>query len=386
MNGDFASLSRSDLAEFRKALLSVYPNKKDLILLLKDEFSFIASEKFNTEQGSEYLTDEIIDEFKARGELLELIATVKKKRGENYELSKFCSRVSSTAGYLERPEIRDFFHKNSKIVNPDQFGKTLLKCERQVGSIQIRKKNGDTEIGTGFLVGPRVLLTNYHVVECIIDRKNRQKSTEKDWADPSDFACQFDYFVTPKSRTIRDAVKCRLIEHDDWCLLHSKDSYVDKHPTDDTHLPKPNELDFALLVLDREVGKGTISTNEKAHQRGWIKIPNIPRDFEKGDPVMILQCPEGAPLNFMISMLGIKGLNSQSTRLYYYAKTNYGSSGSPCFDINWNLIALHSARDEEANYAEDKIGIPITAVWNAIKGKDIDVENITIKPSGKKKG
>jgi len=37
--------------------------------------------------------------------------------------------------------------------------------------------------------------------------------------------------------------------------------------------------------------------------------------------------------------------------IHYYSDTGYGSSGSPVFDNQWNLVALHHARKpaESAN-------------------------------------
>ncbi len=39
------------------------------------------------------------------------------------------------------------------------------------------------------------------------------------------------------------------------------------------------------------------------------------------------------------------GLNDNKTRVRYTTDTEPGSSGSPCFNQNWELVALHHSGD-----------------------------------------
>ncbi len=45
-----------------------------------------------------------------------------------------------------------------------------------------------------------------------------------------------------------------------------------------------------------------------------------------------------------ISRDGITGVYQERGLIQYVSKTEPGSSGSPCFDENWNLVALHHAQ------------------------------------------
>ena len=46
------------------------------------------------------------------------------------------------------------------------------------------------------------------------------------------------------------------------------------------------------------------------------------------------------------------------TRVRYRTNTLTGSSGSPCFDVDWNFIALHHA-GEPGTEAKSNEGIPV---------------------------
>ena len=58
------------------------------------------------------------------------------------------------------------------------------------------------------------------------------------------------------------------------------------------------------------------------------------------------------------------------TRVRYTTRTEPGSSGSPCFDIDWNLVALHHSGDPK--YAQFKVkpdwneGIPFATIMRLL--------------------
>jgi hypothetical protein len=79
-------------------------------------------------------------------------------------------------------------------------------------------------------------------------------------------------------------------------------------------------------------------------------------------PLMIVQHPDGSPLKLALDTEGIIGLNANGTRVRYATNTEPGSSGSPCFDLDWNLIALHQYGDRNYGHPRYNQGVPVNLI------------------------
>jgi endonuclease G, mitochondrial len=162
--------------------------------------------------------------------------------------------------------------------------------------------------GTGWLVGPGLLLTNYHVIEA---RKLQAGETP---AVPTDFekqglkaTAEFDY--------------------------HHKDALREVW-TVQSVVASDRDLDFALLRLlppNGAMARAPLLLRDAAFIR-----PRNPRLRER---VNVLQHPEGDPLR-----LGFRDnfvLEGTDGHLSYLTDTKSGSSGSPVLDDRWGVVALH---------------------------------------------
>jgi len=76
-------------------------------------------------------------------------------------------------------------------------------------------------------------------------------------------------------------------------------------------------------------------------------------------PVLIVQHPDGSPLKFALDTKGVMGVNGNGTRVRYATNTEHGSSGSPCFNIDWEIIALHHLGDPAWKAPTFNEGVPI---------------------------
>jgi hypothetical protein len=77
--------------------------------------------------------------------------------------------------------------------------------------------------------------------------------------------------------------------------------------------------------------------------------------------LFIVQHPLGDPLQVAFDV--ILGLNANATRMTYKTDTQVGSSGSPAFDRDWQLIALHHGGDPRiAVRGEFNEGIPMETI------------------------
>ena len=110
-----------------------------------------------------------------------------------------------------------------------------------------------------------------------------------------------------------------------------------------------------------------------APPRGWIETTDTAYDFPPDTPLFIAQHPKGAPLKLALDTNAVIGLNAYGTRVTYRTNTDLGSSGSPVFDQNWNLVALHHSGDPESIMPSYNEGVPFSAIMALLKRRGLDV-------------
>jgi V8-like Glu-specific endopeptidase len=221
----------------------------------------------------------------------------------------------------------------------------LLEIERRVCRVELREQ----ALGTGFLVGPDAVLTNWHVAEAADGKFG-------------ELACRFDYLQLPNgSLQAGQAVPL----HAEGCLDASSYSGAERSTTPEDPAPTADELDYALLRLATPTGQQTI----EGSRRGWIALPNAGLPLSKDDPLLIVQHPEGSPMKLAMDTQAVIGRNSNGTRIRYRTNTERGSSGSPCFTMDWNIVALHHYGDPNWQKPIFNQGVPIDLIRQRIEAK-----------------
>ena len=211
--------------------------------------------------------------------------------------------------------------------------------------------------GTGFLVGPDVVLTNYHVIEPFIVAGKA--------ADAAAVAVRFDYKVADDGVAVQAGTAYPLAQ--DWLAdfsPYSEQDLSDEPSTD----PDPDELDYALLRLDGKPGEepvGGATRDPNPVPRRWITVPTMEHDFASQPALYVVQHPDGRPMQVALDTEAVIGLNRNGTRVRYTTTTEPGSSGSPCFGPDWQWVAVHHSSDPKywAGHAPTfNEGIPTSAI------------------------
>lgn len=245
------------------------------------------------------------------------------------------------AGTLERMV-------NISISMPD-----ITAWRERLGEVEVRTcmvEIGNKPTGTGFLLGPDLVMTNYHVVEPVIKGEGGLK--------PESISLCFDFKRLSDGTTINPGVVYQLVNGDGWLVDSSPYSTLDtmtNPPTDQS--PAATELDYALLRVEGNPGKKPVGTRKMVMNvptRGWLTVPATPHDFAPDSELYIVQHPLGQPLKLALDTQSIIKVNNERTRVRYRTNTERGSSGSPCFDHDWNLVALHHSGDPAK----------VTPTWN----------------------
>jgi V8-like Glu-specific endopeptidase len=171
------------------------------------------------------------------------------------------------------------------------------RAARSVGRIVIRSAAGVEEgYGTGFLVSPTLLLTNHHVLPAA--------------EVAAQSVVQFDYE--------KDAVGGRKPAH--VCPLDPRRCYV-----------SDEALDFALV--------GVTLPDGAARQLGWNPLRAHGGKAAVGDSVSIVQHPGG---DFkQVAVRDNRLIDALDDFYHYTTDTAPGASGSPVFNDQWEVVALH---------------------------------------------
>ncbi|MGI6245758.1 MAG: trypsin-like serine peptidase [Pseudochelatococcus sp.] len=204
--------------------------------------------------------------------------------------------------------------------------------------------------GTGFLVGPQAVLTNWHVVEGLA------RSAGEGLAG---LDCRFNHVrLETGARSESRVAKAAAAPLVDWS------PYAPGEAEEDPNAPEAtaDELDYALIRLAEAAGEDVLN----GEKRNFIRLPGVVRKLDADAPLLIVQHPGDAPMKLAMDTQAIIGFNARGTRLRYRTNTDAGSSGSPCFSMDWDLVALHHYGDPHWRTPNFNQGVPIGLIRERI--------------------
>ncbi len=163
-------------------------------------------------------------------------------------------------------------------------------------------------IGTGFLIEKNLLLTNYHVLAPYPD------------SDPNAYlkniVLHFGYLTSPQGEQMQGQ-KFKLADN----------PIVSSSPDD--------ELDYALLKVEDSI---LMADNLQPVQVNNKRLPS------EGMGIKLLHHPAGQTMKIALTPNGITGIYKQEGLIQYLSDTSGGSSGCPCFNDDWQVVAIHHAQ------------------------------------------
>ena len=243
------------------------------------------------------------------------------------------------------PATESMLHASSSLVQtvglervigkPDFMGINFLELAlavaRFVGRVHIRSSPARTAgFGTGFMVSPRLLLTNHHVL--------RSK------ADALHSEIEFDYQYDRSGRLL--PVVAYGLEPDKFFLTSPS-------------------LDYTLVA----VRERSVDNRVDLKLYGWTRLIEGQGKAVLGEALNIIQHPKGEAKQLVLRKNELIDLPDENFA-HYVADTEPGSSGSPVYNDQWEVVALHHSgvpRMKNGKYiARDG------SVWNGSDPDDID--------------
>ena len=182
---------------------------------------------------------------------------------------------------------------------------------RSVGRILIEVDGGRAALGTGFMVGPGLLMTNQHVLTS--DRRAARCVLQMDY--------ELRLFGAPR------APQEFALEPQRFFLAHE-------------------DLDFALVAV-----AGTSAMGLQLEGYGWLPLVEAQGKIAISDKdhINIIQHPRGEEKQVVLRnnrVLDMRTGDDPANQeigsfLHYEADTDKGSSGSPVLSDTWQVIGLH---------------------------------------------
>jgi endonuclease G len=204
-----------------------------------------------------------------------------------------------------------------------RFFEQGLRVCRAVGRIQIRDAGGKMlGYGTGFLVSSRLLLTNHHVLPTTVEAS---RST-----------VEFNYQESASGE----------IQTSKMFSLAPQDFFL----SDEEH-------DYALVA---------VAPDPALAAYGWLPLLEDSGKLLVGETVNIIQHPNGEPKQLAIRNNQV--VDELELFLHYQTDTDPGSSGSPVFNDQWEVVALHHSGVPKRNEAGEVITVD-GRVWQEWMGE-----------------
>ena len=356
---DQEPLQPADREAFQQAILAAYPSADDLEILLSFKWGVRLADEVYLQQPLKRVAFDLIKWVEAEGRARELLGVLWSERPGNPalralaeqwlgDLDSVAARYDPAETAERAPQIEVSESNLQKVIvdrsRLHDFEELLGKLRGTKGPVC--KVETPVAIGTGFLVGRRHVLTNFHVVEKALAMG----------AIGEQIICRFDYVVDENGEP-QAGLPLPALAGAGWLVANSPYSQSDLSGTGS---PGQNELDFALIRLAGDV---------EASRRNFT-LPKMPSIVTPMSLAIIVQHPDGNPLK--IAMGVITEVVAPGLRYRYNTITKAGASGAPVFNEDVELIGLHHAADP-AKDPQFNQAVPVWQVAQALSGADHDL-------------
>jgi len=209
--------------------------------------------------------------------------------------------------------------------------------------------------GTGFLIGPNLVMTNAHVIYPFLSFDG---NTIKEKATGDQVYCFFDYLAEPPPKVPHDdrrqAIVAVTAQKEGW-LLAARDILAQANVRD-------NCYDYAVIKLAKKIGNLSVRSGT-GEPRGWLTLPETVDVLTKQRRVVVHQHPAKSVLSLDIGEYVDR--DPTLTRVRYKVNTAKGSSGGAAVDSDGHLFALHES--EVLNDLEKNQGVQIDLITKDLK-------------------
>lgn len=282
---------------------------------------------------------------------------------------------------LQNAELQKLTSRDTEFGDPDLLYPAFLLAKQRLCRVETVDASDNPVTGTGFLIGPSAVLTNWHVVRKVSNPRTTQP-----------LKVTFDF--KPSSGT--DALASAIFEaRDEWRLDWSDTGLVEPTGADDGWWMDAAKrtawtdgqaglLDFAVIMLKGSPGL----------QRGWYRLDaQLATTMPLAGECFVFHHPLGEGRSFNSGSFQLTD-PPQQLRVFHSASTANGSSGGLLLDSRARPVALHYlglGRDPFAQHPPPpaaplpppevpeevvNVAIPLAAIAHKLADSQKDIERI----------
>jgi endonuclease G len=237
-------------------------------------------------------------------------------------------------------DMVDFSFLAAGIKVGDSVGRVVVPRFENGKTIQTAAGVPWTMLGTAWMIGPSLILTNHHVINARLNDEASASAADFD-KQGQNAIVEFDFDA---SNSVRKSIA------------------VDRVVASST------DLDYVVLHLQADPGRPPLSLNPERVIFGAASYI----------PVNIVQHPRGLPKRVAFRNNLLTGADNEVIR--YFTDTDFGSSGSPVCDDAWRVVALHRGATyvsgvtyQGKSTAYVNFGSQIQAVLDDLKRQDATI-------------
>ncbi|MEO7275974.1 MAG: trypsin-like peptidase domain-containing protein [Vicinamibacterales bacterium] len=250
-----------------------------------------------------------------------LLNAMRAAKGTQFEpqLEGFRQVFALPASHVELPDLEEQVAGDVSYLMPVGFLGAGDRASRAVarlcvpqfmdGRMVMRGSRPSLGLGTGWLIAPGLIATNRHVVAARFEREPAATAADLE-QQATHTEAWFDYLHPDAPYITVNAMRLEALNAD---------------------------LDYAILRLAPTAQDGVSS-------RQWDSLRLAPLDYalHRGAALNIIQHPAGEVMQIAIRRNDFVGpLEGDPNRFTYLTDTLPGSSGSPVFNDEWEVVGLH---------------------------------------------
>ena len=355
-------------------ILATYLSRDNIIWLANEilgsnDAYLDAKDQINDEKA---FARTIVKAFEGAGRAGDALALLLRDATPSGKLAKRLQYIRRGGSLADHDNLQAFDSDIDPFISSAAFLTNFPRVSRTVCAIGL----GDPVYninGTGFLVGPDLVLTNAHVVQDFLDFDGTKITANK---RGNELYCFFDYVDEPLQTVPPLAgTKCVVVTaKDDGWLEDASDLLPDEGAPLTPGLNGQPNYDYALIRLSRKIGNLPARAGGGT-PRGWLPLPAAVDVLTQRQRILVYQHPQRGPQHFDIGEY--RARDATSTRVRYTVNTAHGSSGGAAVNVDGQLFALHSAGlDEKVDGKPLNQGVQINLIAQQLLANVPELQNL----------